>query len=139
MGPTFAYMVMGNGPIDFLYAFGYLSNIDADGDVPFRAAYRRRLASFSRLIVFDRRGTGLSDRSGSGDASALEAGVDDIRAVMDAVGSQRAVQFGLTDGGILSALFAASHPERTLGLVLWRTIAPGASCCSGITPSFGRW
>jgi class 3 adenylate cyclase len=110
---------MGDGPIDLVYAFGYLSNIDADGDVPFHAAFRRRLASFSRLILFDRRGTGLSDRSGLEDAGAIEAGMDDIRAVMEAVGSERALLFAVGDGGMVSVLFAASHPDRTLGLVLW--------------------
>jgi class 3 adenylate cyclase len=110
---------MGAGPIDIVYAFGYQSNIDADGDVPFHAAFRSRLASFARLILFDRRGTGLSDRSSLEDAGALEAGMDDIRAVMDAVGSERALVFAVGDGGMVSVLFAASHPDRTLGLVLW--------------------
>lgn len=118
-GTHIAYSVMGAGPIDIVYAFGYLSNIDADGDVPFHAAFRSRLASFARLILFDRRGTGLSDRSGLEDAGALEAGMDDIRAVMDAVGSERALLFAVSDGGMVSVLFAASHPDRTLGLVLW--------------------
>jgi class 3 adenylate cyclase len=124
-GTHIAYAVMGDGPIDLVYAFGYMSNIDADAEVPFHAAFRRRLASFSRLIVFDRRGTGLSDRSGIGDAGSLEAGMDDIRAVMDAAGSERALLFGLQDGGMLCALFAASHPDRTLGLVLWGSRARG--------------
>jgi class 3 adenylate cyclase len=118
-GTHIAYSVMGNGPVDLVYAFGYLSNIDADGDVPFHAAFRRRLASFARLIVFDRRGTGLSDRSGMEDARSLEAGMDDVGAVMDAVGSERALVVGITDGALVSLLFAASHPDRTLGLVLW--------------------
>jgi class 3 adenylate cyclase len=110
---------MGDGPIDLVYAFGYSSNIDADGEVPFHAAFRRKLASFARLILFDRRGTGLADRSGLDDARALEAGMDDIRAVMDAVGSERALLFAVGDGGMVSVLFAASHPDRVLGLVLW--------------------
>lgn len=124
-GTHIAYALMGDGPIDLVYAFGYLSNIDADGDVPFHAEFRRRLASFSRLIVFDRRGTGLSDRSGLGEARSLEAGMDDIRAVMDAVRSERALLFGLRDGGLPCALFAASHPDRTLGLVLWGSLSRG--------------
>jgi class 3 adenylate cyclase len=85
--------------------------------VPFPAAFRQRLASFSRLILFDRRGTGLSDRHGLADAGALEAGMDDIRAVMHAAASERALLFGLRDGAMLSAVFAASHPDRTIGLV----------------------
>ncbi len=124
-GTHIAYTVMGDGPIDLVYAFGYLSNIDADGEVPFHAAFRQRLASFFRLIVFDRRGTGLSDRSGVGEAGSLEEGMDDIRAVMDAAGSERALLFGLTDGGMLCALFAASHPDRSIGLVLWGTYPRG--------------
>lgn len=118
-GTHIAYAVLGDGPIDLVYAFGYESNIDADGDVPFHAAFRERLASFSRLILFDRRGTGLSDRSDLGDVRSLEAGMDDIGAVLDAVGSERALLFGSLDGSLIAALFAASHPERTLGLVLW--------------------
>jgi pimeloyl-ACP methyl ester carboxylesterase len=118
-GTHVAYSVMGDGPIDLLYAFGYKSNIDADGEVPFHAAFRRKLSSVARLILFDRRGTGLSDRSGLEDANALEAGMDDIRAVMDAVGSERALLFAVQDGGMVAVLFAASHPDRTLGLVLW--------------------
>jgi class 3 adenylate cyclase len=110
---------MGDGPIDLVYAFGYLSNIDADGEVPFHVEFRRKLASLARVILFDRRGTGLSDRSGLEDAGALEAGMDDVRAVMDAVASERALQLGVGDGGMVSVLFAASHPDRTLGLVLW--------------------
>jgi class 3 adenylate cyclase len=118
-GTHIAYTVMGAGAMDLVYAFGYQSNIDADGEVPFHAAFRQQLASFFRLIVFDRRGTGLSDRSGIGEAGSLEEGMDDIRAVMDAAGSERALLFGLTDGGMLCALFAASHPDRAIGLVLW--------------------
>ena len=124
-GTHIAYFVMGDGPVDLVYAFGYMSNIDADGDVPFHAAFRQRLASFSRLILFDRRGTGLSDREGLGDANAVEAGMDDIRAVMDAVGSERALLFGLRDGAMLCCLFAASHPDRSLGLALWAPYARG--------------
>jgi class 3 adenylate cyclase/pimeloyl-ACP methyl ester carboxylesterase len=126
-GTHIAYSVLGDGPNDLVYAFGYLSNIDADGEVPFHANFRRRLASFSRLIVFDRRGTGLSDRSMIGDAGSLEAGMDDIRAVMDAAKSERALLFGLRDGAMLSALFAASHPDRVFGLVLWAPVARGSS------------
>src|SRR5215213_2643558 len=109
-GTHIAYTAIGDGPIDLVYAFGYQSNIDADGEVPFHAAFRRKLASLGRLILFDRRGTGLSDRAGLEDARALEAGLDDIRAVMDAFGSERALIFGVGDGGLTPVLFAASHP-----------------------------
>ena len=124
-GTHIAYLVMGDGPVDLVYAFGYMSNIDADGEVPFHAAFRQRLASFSRLILFDRRGSGLSDRDGLAEANALEAGMDDIRAVMDAAGSERALLFGLRDGATLSAVFAASHPARTIALALWAPSARG--------------
>ena len=118
-GTHVAYAVMGEGPVDLVFSFGYLTNIDADTDVPFHEAFRQRLASFSRLIVFDRRGSGLSDRSTFGDANSLEGGMDDIRAVMDAAKSERALLFGLQDGGMLCTLFAASHPDRCMGLVLY--------------------
>jgi class 3 adenylate cyclase len=120
-----AYLVMGAGPIDLLYVFGYQSCIDADGDVAFHAAFRERLASAFRLILFDRRGTGLSDRTGLDGPGALELGMDDMLAVLDATGSERAVILGITDGCLLASLFAASHPDRTLGLVLWGPYARG--------------
>jgi class 3 adenylate cyclase len=112
-----AYAVFGTGPIDLVYAFGYLSNIDSSADDADSAAIWQGLSSFARLIVFDRRGAGLSDRTSPQETSTLEAGMDDIRVVMDAVGSERALLVGAQDGGMLCALFAASYPERTLGLV----------------------
>ena len=98
-GTHIAYFVMGDKPVDLVYAFGYMSNIDADGDVPFHAAFRQRLASFSRLILFDRRGTGLSDREGLADANALEAGMDDIRA-RDKPRTQRGHPLVLENNGV---------------------------------------
>src|SRR5204862_3017618 len=92
---------------------------------PFHVAFRQRLASSFRLILFDRRGTGLSDRTGLEGPGALELGMDDLRAVMDAAGSDRAVLLGVSNGSLLCALFAASHPARTLGLVLWGLYARG--------------
>jgi class 3 adenylate cyclase/pimeloyl-ACP methyl ester carboxylesterase len=126
-GTHIAYLVMGDGPTDLLYAFGYQSCIDADGEVPFHAAFRDRLAAAFRLILFDRRGTGLSDRTGLEGPGALELGMDDMLAVLDAAGSERALLFGVSDGCLLSALFAASHPDRVLGLVLWGLYARGTS------------
>jgi class 3 adenylate cyclase len=125
-GTHVAYAVMGNGPIDLVYSYGYLSNIDTFAEWPENAAFWKRLAAFSRLIIFDRRGSGLSDRGLSEGANTLEAGMDDIRAVMDAAGSERALLFGLQDGGRLCALFAASHPDRTAGLVVCGFAAGGA-------------
>src|SRR4051812_12136154 len=116
---------MGDGPVDLLYVFGYQSCIDADGDVPFHAAFRERLSASFRLILFDRRGTGLSDRTGLGGPGALELGMEDILAVLDATGSERPLILGMKDGGLLSALFGASHPDRSLGLVLWALYGRG--------------
>ncbi len=125
-GTHIAYLVMGDGPVDLVYAFGYQSCIDADGDVPFHAAFRERLASSFRLILFDRRGTGLSDRTGLEGPGALELGIDDMLAVMDAAGSERALLLGVSDGCLLLSLVAASHPGRALGLTLWNPYARGA-------------
>jgi class 3 adenylate cyclase len=126
-GTHIAYATMGDGPVDLLYVFGYQSCIDADGDVPFHAAFRERLAASFRLILFDRRGTGLSDRTGLEGPGALELGMDDMVAVMDAAQSERAVLFGLSNGCLLSALFAASHPDRVLGLIAWSLYARGTA------------
>ena len=118
-----AYRVFGEGPVDLIFSFGEVSNIDAMWDVPEIASYVRRLASFSRVIQFDPRGNGCSDRD-LGDAS-FEAGMDDVRAVMDAAGSERALHFGQEDGGMTCALFAASFPERTSGLILLNSTPRG--------------
>ena len=125
-GTHVAYAVIGDGPIDLVYSFGYLSNIDVFSEWPEHTALWRSLATFSRLIVFDRRGSGLSDRALPDGANTLEAGMDDIRAVMDAAGSERALLLGLQDGGMLCALFAASHPDRTIGLVVYGSAPKGA-------------
>ena len=115
-----AYTVVGAGPFDVIFVPGFVSNVELDWDDPLRAAFLSRLASFSRLIMLDKRGTGLSDRvSGVPD---LETRMDDIRAVMDAAGSERAALFGLADGGSLAILFAATYPERTAALVLYATL-----------------
>lgn len=114
-----AYQVIGDGPFDLVYVPGWISNVD----LPYHGPFLRRLASMSRLITFDRRGSGVSDRPPREESLALEYGIDDIRAVMDAAGSERAVLFGFEDGGILSTVFAGSHPDRTLALVLFATWA----------------
>jgi pimeloyl-ACP methyl ester carboxylesterase len=107
---------MGEGPIDLVIAHGWVSHLEYAWENPDCARFFRRLASFSRLIRFDRRGMGLSDRDVG--PSTLEERVDDIRAVMDAAGSKRAALFGVSEGGHMSVMFAATHPERTAGLVL---------------------
>jgi pimeloyl-ACP methyl ester carboxylesterase/class 3 adenylate cyclase len=114
---SIAYQVTGNGPIDLVLAPGWVSNLEYAWEHPDCARYFMRLADFSRLIRFDKRGTGLSDRNVG--LSTLEQRVDDIRAVMDAVGSERAALFGASEGGYMTAMFAATHPERTAALVLY--------------------
>jgi class 3 adenylate cyclase len=114
-----AYQVTGDGPIDLVFVPGFISNLDLVWEEPNRARFFSRLASFSRLILFDKRGTGLSDRFG--EVASLEERMDDVRAVMDAVGSERAALFGISEGGAMSMLFAATYPERTRALVLYGT------------------
>jgi pimeloyl-ACP methyl ester carboxylesterase len=111
--------VLGRGPVELVLTPGWISNVDAAWDVPPLRSFFRQLASISRLILFDRRGSGLSDRPTQVESLALEHGVDDLRAVMDAAESERAVLFGMEDGGMLAGMFAASHPDRTVGLVLF--------------------
>ena len=116
-----AYQVIGEGPLDLVFVPGFISNIDLAWDDPLLAGFLRRLAGFSRLIMFDKRGTGLSDRIG--DLPSLEVRMDDVRAVMDAAGSQRAALFGISEGGAMAMLFAATYPERTQALALFGTYA----------------
>jgi len=122
-GVHIAYQVFGEGPVDLVITFGQISQIDLVWDVPELASFFGRLASFSRVIRFDPRGNGCSDRDL--DVNSFEAGMDDVRAVMDAAGSDRAVQIGFQDGGMICALFAASFPDRTSGLILMNTTARG--------------
>jgi class 3 adenylate cyclase len=116
-----AYQVVGEGPLDLVFVPGFISNVDLAWDDPLLAGFLRRLAGFSRLIMFDKRGTGLSDRIG--DLPSLEVRMDDVRAVMDAAGSQRAALFGISEGGAMAMLFAATYPERTQALALFGTYA----------------
>jgi len=116
-----AYQVVGDGPRDLVLVPGFVSHLDNDWDEPRSAHLLERLASFSRLIRFDKRGTGLSDRPGG--LPDLETRIDDVRAVMDAAGSERAALFGYSEGGPMSCLFAATHPDRTTALVLYGTYA----------------
>jgi len=111
-----AYQVVGDGPIDLVCATGWVSHLEYMWEEPSFASFLMRLASFARVILFDTRGAGLSDQLPA--APVLDQRIDDLRAVMDAVGSERAVLLGISDGGPVCSLFAALHPERTLGLVL---------------------
>ena len=118
-----AYQVVGEGPVDLVLVKGWVLSFQPGWENPKLAAFYRRLASMGRLILFDKRGTGLSDRVSPERLPDLETRMDDVRAVMDAVGSERAVILGVSEGGAMSTLFAASHPERTRALVLIGTFA----------------
>lgn len=111
-----AYQVTGDGPFDVVVVPGFLSHVELAWRNEFDGALRKRLASFSRLIVFDKRGTGMSDRVAG--IPALETRIDDVRAVMDAAGSRRAAVVGISEGAPMSILFAATYPERVPALVL---------------------
>jgi len=108
--------VLGKGPPDLVLVPGWVSNIDVSWEQPALARFLTRLASFSRLILFDKRGTGLSDRVA--DMPSLEVRMDDVRAVMDAVRSERAALYGFSEGGPMCALFAATYPARTVALIM---------------------
>ena len=111
-----AYHVVGEGPIDLVLVLGWVSHLAYVWELPAMAAFLNRLASFSRLILFDKRGCGMSDRVHP--LPTLEQRMDDVRAVLDAVGSKRAALLGISEGGVMSALFAATYPERTAGLII---------------------
>ncbi|HJP65339.1 MAG TPA: adenylate/guanylate cyclase domain-containing protein [Actinomycetota bacterium] len=118
-----AYQVIGDGPIDLVWVPGWFSNVETNWDFPQVAYFFDRLASFSRLILFDKRGTGLSDPVTVATPPTIEERMDDVRAVMDAVGSERAALLGLSEGGPMSMVFAATYPERTAALLLTGTFA----------------
>jgi len=113
-----AYQVVGDGPRDLVYVPGWISNIEVMWEDPSMAGFLRRLASFSRLILFDKRGTGMSDRVSLEEMPSLEERMDDVRAVMDAVGSESATLLGHSEGGNMCILFASTYPQRTEGLIL---------------------
>jgi pimeloyl-ACP methyl ester carboxylesterase len=118
---SIAYQVVGDAPFDIVVVPGSLSNVELGWGVPFHGEFRRRLASFARLIVFDKRGTGLSDPVGG--APSLETRMDDLRVVMDAAASPRAAVIGTSEGAPMSILFAATYPERVAALVLLASFA----------------
>jgi len=118
---SIAYQVVGDGPIDLVLVPGFVSHLDIDWDDPAHARFLRRLASFSRLIRFDKRGTGLSDRMAG--VATLEERMDDVRAVMDAAHSEKAALYGVSEGGPMALLFTATYPDRTRALVLYGSYA----------------
>ena len=112
---SIAYQVVGDGPVDLVVVPGWISNIEVFWEDPHVARFFEKLAAFSRLILFDKRGTGLSDRSV--EAATMEERMDDVRAVLDAAGSKQAALLGISEGGPLSILFAATYPDRTAALI----------------------
>ena len=118
-----AYQVVGDAPLDLVFVMGWVSHLEYCWREPSFARFLLRLASFSRLILFDKRGTGLSDRVPINQLPTLEQRMDDVRAVMNAVGSERAALCGVSEGGPMCSLFAATYPEKTLALVMIGTYA----------------
>lgn len=118
-----AYQVYGNGPVDLVFVMGWVSHLEYFWKEPHFARFLTRLSRFSRVILFDKRGTGLSDRVANQALPTLEQRMEDVHAVMDATGSRRAVLLGVSEGGPMSALFAATYPERTAGLIMVGTYA----------------
>lgn len=116
-----AYQVFGEGEVDLVVAWPYVSHLDLMWESPAMSRFLRRLGAFARVIVFDRRGVGLSDPVAG--APTLEERMDDLRAVMDAASCERAALFGMSEGSTMSMLFAATYPERTSALVLWGAMA----------------
>ncbi|MBL8189011.1 MAG: alpha/beta fold hydrolase [Acidobacteria bacterium] len=113
-----AYQVIGDAPLDLVFVMGWISHLEYFWTEPSFARFLRRLATFSRVILFDKRGTGLSDRVPLDQLPTLEQRMDDVRAVMEAVGSERAVLCGISEGGPMCSLFAATYPEKTIALVM---------------------
>ncbi len=118
-----AYQVVGEGDLDIVFVMGWVSHLEYFWKHPSFSAFLNRLASFSRLILFDKRGTGLSDRVPLSELPTLEQRMEDVHAVMDAVSSKRAVLIGVSEGGPMCSLFAATYPERTTALVMIGTYA----------------
>ena len=122
-----AYQVFGEGPINLVLAPFMVSNIEKYWDEPDFARWLLRMASYARVVMFDKRGTGMSDRVS--ELPGLDQRMDDLRAVMDAAGMEQAAMMGLSEGGSLAALFAATHPDRCRALVLYGAFARFASWC----------
>ena len=118
-GVSIAYQVLGEGPRDLVWVPGWISHVEAAWDEPTMARFFERLASFSRLLLFDKRGTGLSDRVIDTQLPTLEQRMDDVRTVCDAVGSERAALLGVSEGAPMCLLFAATYPGRTTGIILF--------------------
>lgn len=118
-----AYQVVGDGPVDLVLTWGLATNVELIWEEPSYAAFVRRLGEFARVLLFDRRGCGVSDREGSTVTPTLEERADDVLAVLDAAGSERASIFGVSEGGALAAVLAATYPERIASIVIYSTMA----------------
>jgi pimeloyl-ACP methyl ester carboxylesterase len=119
-----AYQAIGDGPVDIILVPGVFSHIEFMHELPGYTAFLRRLSSFARVVTFDKRGQGLSDRMAG--APSLEQRMDDVRAIMDIIGSHRAILLGFSEGCPMSALFAATYPERVSHLILFGGFARAA-------------
>ncbi|MEM8885700.1 MAG: alpha/beta hydrolase [Planctomycetota bacterium] len=120
-----AYQVFGDGPLNLVFVPGFISHIENYGTEPSLVRFLERLGSFARVVMFDKRGTGLSDRIDG--VPSMDERMDDVRAVMDAARMDRAAVFGISEGGSLATVFAAHHPERCTGLVLYGAFADFSS------------
>jgi class 3 adenylate cyclase/pimeloyl-ACP methyl ester carboxylesterase len=120
---SIAYQVLGSGPFDLVFVHGWVSHLDLQWEEPHLAAFLNRLASFARLIILDKRGTGLSDRVALSELPTLEQRMDDLRAVMDAAGSESASVFGTSEAGAMCLLFAATHPQRVRSVLTFGSYA----------------
>ena len=142
-----AYQAIGDGPVDLVWAWGLASNIEVVWEEPSYAAFLRRLAQFARVILFDRRGCGISDREGTAVTPTLEERMDDVIAVLDAVGSETASILGVSEGGCLAAALAATHPNRVSSIILYGTVAhfrqdsehPWGLAGKGTLADFAEW
>lgn len=134
---SIAYQTMGGGPVDLIMAPGVVSHIEFAHELPGYTAFLRRLATFARVVTFDKRGQGLSDRVSG--APSLEQRVDDVRAIMDDIGSRRAVLFGFSEGSPMSVFFAAAYPERVSQLILFGGFAKSLMTEAGIAQRVRLW
>ncbi len=131
---SIAYQVFGDGPLDLVLTPGFVSHLDLNWTLPSFNQFAEQLASFARVIIFDKRGTGLSDPTPG--AVRFDTRIEDITAVMDGAGVERAALFGMSEGGPLSILFTATHPERVDALVLYGTFASGSQLEHGVMARF---
>jgi len=131
---SIAYQVFGEGPVDLVVTPGFVSHLDLNWTLPSFTQFAEQLASFARVLIFDKRGTGLSDPTPG--AVRFDTRIEDITVVMDAAGMERAALFGMSEGGPLSVLFTATHPERVEALVLYGTFASGSQLDAEVMARF---